>query len=136
MIFGSKRKKIERIINQLAEFPVTPFKTELDRTLDDIENGNIPDDQPIVGGFTPRLIKAQDNWRHNPKVIHIILSVVMSECIITAMAIHGIKPHQFKRDLRHMANEKTEPMFLRLFREQVGNDVFEEYKAANPNEFR
>lgn len=135
MLFETKKQKIKRILTEISKFPIIAFKTELDRTLNDIENGNIPLDHKIVGDFTPELILSQENWKYNPKVIHIILSLVVAECVQSALAAHKIKAHQMTPELRKMAHDVTEPHFIQLFRNQVGIDVFEEYKAANPTEF-
>lgn len=135
MFFETKKQKIKRVLTELSNLPIAPFKNELNQTLNDIENGNIPLDHKIVGDFTPRLIMSQDNWKYNPKVIHVIVSLVVAECVQAALTAHNIKPHQVPPELRKMAHDITEPAFLQLFRDQVGIDVFEEYKAANPKEF-
>lgn len=136
MLFDNKRKRIERVLTQLVtDIPFSAFKSELNRTISFIETGHYLIDQPIIGDFTPRLIMSQDNWKFNPKVIHVLASLTMAEVIHQSVLAHNIKPKHFTRDLRRTANDMTAPIFERLFREQVGNDEFEQYKLAHPNEF-
>lgn len=136
MIFETKRKRITRIFTQLVTvIPFSAYKKELTKTINWIENGHYPLDQPIVHEYTPRLIMGQDNWKFNPKVIHVLVALTMAEVTVQSVLAHGIDKRHITRDMRMQANEMTAPIFERLFREQVGNAEFEEYKLANPTEF-
>lgn len=135
-MFTSK-SKINRILDIFSTLPYSQFKTELNRTLDEIASEKHPRDEPLRRNlpYTYGLILDQPNWRHEPKAIHVIVAVVMAECVTSVLAAHNIKSHKMTPTLRQKAHAVTEPFFMRLFREQVGNDVFEEYKAAHPEEF-
>ena len=137
MFSFNKRNKIIQIIDNFPKLPLAQFKNEVNKTIEDIENGNIPPEAVVIAvtQATAGDFLSIPDWKYNARAMHYLIASVVAECVGAAMSANNITPKQFTKDLRQRANKVTQPIFERLLREQVGNDEYEAYKKAYPKEF-
>lgn len=137
MFSFNKRNKINSIIDGLGNLPIAFYKREVVKTIEDIENGNIPPAAVVIEATqaTAADFLSIPNWKYNARAMHYLIASVVAECVGASMSANRITAKQFTKDLRQRANQVTQPIFERLLREQVGNDEYEAYKKAYPQEF-